>query len=211
MAGVNTVSLLPRLVLDEVHRRLRRREPGRAIAQWLRAEGYRISASAVYRYARPWRERQGELLDLLDTAAMARESDVDLRDLAADLAAAAAVKAAGAAERALTLLADDDNEELAKFSRMADAALARAERLARLVRGMETGTAAGQARRDDRERRGDGAGGEVGMGDEALRRARAMAGLAPAPEGEAWDDSAYGLDEAPAADSAGNQAPEGDT
>ena len=187
MAGISRVATLPRPVLDGVHRRLRERRPIAAIRGWLAEQGHPVTYGSMQRYRRHWIERQEQAEMTLEVAALARESGIDVRDLAGDLAAGAAIRAAALTER--NLLKPPDSAEGEK----ADNALRRAERLARLMRSIEAATASGQERRDDDARRRalSDADSPGGLDDEALRRARMMAGLAPVAAGEdEWEDPA---------------------
>ena len=180
----SAVALLPERLRVEVHARLRRGDKQADIRAWLATEGYVISSASMGRYARKRKEADADIGDALDYAAATADPDVDLRDATAALAATAALKAANAAARA----------EINGDTEAAEAALSRAERLARVLRNLEGGSAAGQERRDDKARRGDESSGEAGMSDESLRRARVMAGLAP-QDGDEFDPVAeYGLD-----------------
>lgn len=134
--------MLPRTLLDEVHRQLRQRVPYRAIIRWLAEHGHRIPLATFGDYAKKWRARQADLEELHEIAAMARESGVDPLDLASDLASAAAVQAGVLVEQGMAATGDEGE--------VLDAALRRTESLARVLRTLEAATAAGDDRRVNR-------------------------------------------------------------
>ena len=144
------VPTLPRTVLDQVHMRLRRRDPLRSIVEWLGTLGHTVSLPGLGRYAKKWWDRREQTDQLLEVAAIAREAGLEPLDLAGDLAAAGALQVGVMAERGLAAMADDKNPEKAKAARQIDVALDRMERLSRVVRTLEAASAAGDDRRVSR-------------------------------------------------------------
>ena len=134
--------MLPRPMLDEVHRQLRQRVPYRAIIRWLAEHGHRIPLATFGDYGKKWRARQAEFEDLHEIAAMARESGVDVLDLASDLAGAAALQAGTLVDQGIAATGADGE--------VLDAALRRTETLARVVRTLEAAAVAGDDRRVNR-------------------------------------------------------------